>query len=75
MRILSVVAAAITVAAGVTSGSIICYIIKLRRASPSAMRVEEYYYAISTSYIYAVLNYCEYIPEGSYGAYRRSIRT
>jgi hypothetical protein len=75
IRILSAVAAAITVAAGVTSGSTICCTTKLRRASPSATRTGGYYHTISTSYTYAVLDYYEYIPEGSYGAYRRSIRT
>jgi hypothetical protein len=75
IRISSAVAAAMTVAAGVTSGSAVCCITKLRRASPSATRAKEYYHTISTSYIYVVLDYCEHIPEGSYGAYGRSIRT
>jgi hypothetical protein len=53
MRISSAEAAAITIAAGVATGSTIYYIARLRRLSPSAIRIGEYYYTISTRYIYA----------------------
>jgi hypothetical protein len=56
MRILSAEAAATTVAAGIATGSTIYYIIRLRRLSPSAIKVEEYYYTISTRHICVVLD-------------------
>jgi hypothetical protein len=56
MRISSAEAAATTVAAGVATGSIIYYIVRLRRLLPSAIKIKGYYYAISTRYIYVVSN-------------------